>query len=84
MNEEESLAERENPSHLMGQTYHLTDKHVLTMALVKSVAVHPEMGENCYLAENATVIGDVIMARLQHGSTPCCGATSTPSDWVTG
>ncbi|MDI9605904.1 MAG: gamma carbonic anhydrase family protein [Bacteroidota bacterium] len=34
------------------------------MALVKSVrGFTPEMGENCYLAENATVIGDVIMGR---------------------
>ncbi len=32
------------------------------MALIKSVRdFHPEFGENCYLAENATIIGDVIM-----------------------
>ena len=32
------------------------------MALIKSVrGFTPEMGENCFLADNATVIGDVIM-----------------------
>ncbi|PID91585.1 MAG: gamma carbonic anhydrase family protein [Bacteroidetes bacterium] len=32
------------------------------MALIKSVrGFTPEFGENCYLAENATIIGDVIM-----------------------
>ena len=32
------------------------------MALIKSVrGFTPQMGENCYLAENATVVGDVIM-----------------------
>jgi carbonic anhydrase/acetyltransferase-like protein (isoleucine patch superfamily) len=32
------------------------------MALVKSVrGNHPQFGENCWLAENATVVGDVIM-----------------------
>jgi carbonic anhydrase/acetyltransferase-like protein (isoleucine patch superfamily) len=32
------------------------------MALIKSVrGFTPKMGENCYLAENATVVGDVIM-----------------------
>ena len=30
------------------------------MALIKTVnGIHPAFGENCYLAENATVIGDV-------------------------
>ena len=32
------------------------------MALVRSVrGKHPEFGENCWLADNATVVGDVIM-----------------------
>jgi carbonic anhydrase/acetyltransferase-like protein (isoleucine patch superfamily) len=32
------------------------------MALVKSVrGIEPKMGINCYLAENATVVGDVVM-----------------------
>ena len=32
------------------------------MALIKPVnGVHPQMGSNCYLAENATVVGDVVM-----------------------
>lgn len=32
------------------------------MALIKSVnGISPKMGENCYLAENATVVGDVEM-----------------------
>lgn len=32
------------------------------MALIKPCrGFHPQMGENCYLAENATVVGDVIM-----------------------
>lgn len=34
------------------------------MALIKSVrGFTPEFGENCYLADNATIIGDVIMGR---------------------
>jgi carbonic anhydrase/acetyltransferase-like protein (isoleucine patch superfamily) len=32
------------------------------MALIKSVkGVEPKMGNDCYLAENATVVGDVVM-----------------------
>ncbi len=32
------------------------------MALIKSVrGIEPKMGSNCYLAENATVVGDVVM-----------------------
>lgn len=32
------------------------------MALIKSVrGFTPKMGDNCYLAENATIVGDVIM-----------------------
>ena len=32
------------------------------MALIKSVrGFTPQIGENCYLAENATIIGDVVM-----------------------
>ena len=32
------------------------------MALIKPVkGVHPKIGKDCYLAENATVVGDVIM-----------------------
>ena len=32
------------------------------MALIKPVkGIHPRFGENCFLAENATVVGDVVM-----------------------
>ncbi len=32
------------------------------MALIKPVnGIHPKIGANCYLAENATVVGDVVM-----------------------
>ena len=32
------------------------------MALIKSVkGVHPKFGNDCYLAENSTVVGDVVM-----------------------
>lgn len=34
------------------------------MALIKSVrGFTPQIGENCYLADNATIIGDVVMGR---------------------
>ena len=34
------------------------------MALIKSVkGIMPEFGENCYLAENATIVGEVIMGK---------------------
>ncbi len=34
------------------------------MALIKSVrGFTPQIGENCYLAENATIVGDVVMGR---------------------
>ena len=34
------------------------------MALIKSVkGIAPEFGENCYLAENATVVGEVVMGK---------------------
>lgn len=36
--------------------------YIVKMALVKSVrGFEPEFGKNCFLAENATIIGDVIM-----------------------
>jgi len=32
------------------------------MALIKTVrGLHPEFGENCFIAENATIVGDVVM-----------------------
>ncbi|MEX1190191.1 MAG: gamma carbonic anhydrase family protein [Bacteroidia bacterium] len=32
------------------------------MALIKTIkGIHPQFGENCYLAETSTVIGDVVM-----------------------
>jgi carbonic anhydrase/acetyltransferase-like protein (isoleucine patch superfamily) len=32
------------------------------MALIKSVnGIEPKFGDDCYLAENATIVGDVIM-----------------------
>ncbi|MCC6384067.1 MAG: gamma carbonic anhydrase family protein [Bacteroidia bacterium] len=32
------------------------------MALIKAVrGIHPVIGENCYLAENATLVGEVVM-----------------------
>jgi gamma-carbonic anhydrase len=34
------------------------------MALIKSVrGFEPKMGQNCYLAENSTIIGDVVMGK---------------------
>lgn len=34
------------------------------MALIKSVkGVSPAWGENCYIAENATIVGDVVMGK---------------------
>ena len=34
------------------------------MALIKSVrGFTPQIGENCYLAENATIVGDVVMGQ---------------------
>ena len=34
------------------------------MALIKSVrGFTPEIGENCYLADNATIIGDVVIGK---------------------
>ena len=34
------------------------------MALIKSVkGIMPEFGENCYLAENATIVGEVIIGK---------------------
>jgi carbonic anhydrase/acetyltransferase-like protein (isoleucine patch superfamily) len=36
----------------------------IIMALIKSVrGFTPQIGENCYLADNATIIGDVVMGR---------------------
>ena len=47
------------------------------MALIKSVrGFTPQIGENCYLADNATIIGDVIMGHD-------CGAMVMPSVSVT-
>jgi hypothetical protein len=35
-----------------------------SMALILPVrGINPEFGENCYLAENATVVGEVIMGK---------------------
>jgi carbonic anhydrase/acetyltransferase-like protein (isoleucine patch superfamily) len=37
-------------------------KETDTMALIKTLRnIHPQFGKSCYLAENATVIGDVVM-----------------------
>ena len=34
------------------------------MALIKSVrGFEPQIGEDCFLAENATIVGDVIMGK---------------------
>lgn len=43
------------------------------MALVKSVrGFTPEIGENCFLADNAVIIGDVKWdATVVFGSAPC-------------
>ena len=40
------------------------------MALIKSVrGFTPKIGENCYLADNATIIGDVVIGKdIQDGS----------------
>jgi len=38
------------------------DQNDCTMALIKSVrGFDPQFGKDCYLAENATIIGDVVM-----------------------
>jgi carbonic anhydrase/acetyltransferase-like protein (isoleucine patch superfamily) len=38
------------------------NQNLNTMALIKSVrGFTPKMGNNCYLADNATIIGDVVM-----------------------
>ena len=40
------------------------------MALIKSVrGFTPAFGNNCFLADNATIIGDVVMATVAYGST---------------
>ena len=32
------------------------------MPVIKTVkGIHPQMGDNCYVAENATIVGDVVM-----------------------
>lgn len=42
----------------------MTKVHLSLMALIKSVrGFTPQFGDNIYLSENATVIGDVIMGR---------------------
>lgn len=43
------------------------------MALIKSVrGFTPEFGKNCFLADNATIIGDVKWDRIvAFGSAPC-------------
>lgn len=34
------------------------------MALIKAIrGIHPTFGSNCYLADNATIIGDVVMGK---------------------
>ena len=41
---------------------HLTSQISINMALIKSVkGISPTFGKNCYLAENATIIGEVTM-----------------------
>ena len=36
------------------------------MALIKSVrGFTPEFGENCFLADNATIIGDLVQHRVE-------------------
>ena len=50
------------------------------MALIKSVrGFTPEIGENCFLADNATIIGDVKIGndcRFVYGLAPYCAVTS--------
>lgn len=44
--------------------YFRTPIYITIMAIIKSVrGFTPEIGENCYLADNAAVIGDVVMGR---------------------
>lgn len=56
------------------------------MALIKSVrGFTPQIGDDCYLADNATIIGDVIMGKIVvYGSTLYYVAMSTPSVSVIG
>lgn len=55
------------------------------MALIKSVrGFTPQIGENCYLADNATIIGDVIMDTIAvSGLMLYCVAMLMPSVSVT-
>ncbi len=53
------------------------------MALIRSVrGFTPEIGKHCFLAENATIVGDASSSETNaaSGSTPYCAATSTQSE----
>jgi carbonic anhydrase/acetyltransferase-like protein (isoleucine patch superfamily) len=46
------------------------------MAIIKKVrGFDPKIGENCFLADSAVVVGDVTMGTTAaSGSMPCCAA----------
>jgi carbonic anhydrase/acetyltransferase-like protein (isoleucine patch superfamily) len=49
-------------THLTPTIYFTNSKSLQTMALIKPVnGIAPRFGSDCYLAENATVVGDVVM-----------------------
>lgn len=42
----------------------MSGQNALNMALIKSVrGIAPQFGENCWFADNATIVGEVIMGR---------------------
>ena len=51
------------------------------MALLKEVnGKAPKWGDNCYLAENAALVGDITMG--DDCSGPCYGQMWTPFAWA--
>ena len=49
-----------------------TVNHLFIMALIKSVrGFTPQIGEDCYLAENATIVGDVVMGKQLQRMVQC-------------
>lgn len=50
------------PNQFLREKTELCLKIIFTMALIKPVrGFTPVFGKNCYLAENCTIIGDVVM-----------------------
>ena len=55
------------------------------MALIRTVrGFTPKIGKETFLADNATIVGDVEMVTVAaSGSTQCCGEMSIPSESAT-